>query len=92
MAILWVDVGKEWWLLYTHLVIAVLCNYNALLMSDTPLYPADFFLSLFQEGFTIINEERDKTNECFYLFEMDSSVACPVEESHLSVGSILLIV
>lgn len=44
------------------------------------------------EGFTIINEERDKTNECFYLFEMDSSVACPVEESHLSVGSILLIV
>ncbi|CAI9601426.1 unnamed protein product [Staurois parvus] len=43
-------------------------------------------------GFTIISEERNKTNNCFYLFEMDSSVACPAEESHLSVGSILLIV
>ncbi|XP_073541289.1 cation-dependent mannose-6-phosphate receptor [Phyllobates terribilis] len=44
------------------------------------------------EGFTIISEERDKKSDCFYLFEMDSSVACPPEESHLSVGSILLIV
>ncbi|KAM3912862.1 cation-dependent mannose-6-phosphate receptor isoform 1-T2 [Leptodactylus fuscus] len=42
--------------------------------------------------FMIVHEERDKSKECFYLFEMDSSVACPVEESHLSVGSILLIV
>ncbi|XP_075699329.1 cation-dependent mannose-6-phosphate receptor [Rhinoderma darwinii] len=44
------------------------------------------------DGFTIINEQREKMSECFYLFEMDSSVACPIEESHLSVGSILLIV
>lgn len=44
------------------------------------------------DSFKIISEERNKTNNCFYLFEMDSSVACPPEESHLSVGSILLIV
>ncbi|KAG9470599.1 cation-dependent mannose-6-phosphate receptor [Eleutherodactylus coqui] len=44
------------------------------------------------EGFTIVSEERDRMDECFYLFEMDSSVACPPDESHLSVGSILLIV
>lgn len=44
------------------------------------------------DGFTIINEERNKSKDCFYLFEMDSSLACPAEESHLSVGSILLIV
>ncbi|XP_075072223.1 cation-dependent mannose-6-phosphate receptor [Mixophyes fleayi] len=44
------------------------------------------------DGFMIISEERQKSNDCFYLFEMDSSVACPAEESHLSVGSILLIV
>ncbi|XP_063290710.1 cation-dependent mannose-6-phosphate receptor isoform X1 [Pelobates fuscus] len=44
------------------------------------------------DGFMAIKEERSKSNECFYLFEMDSSVACPPEESHLSVGSILLIV
>ncbi|XP_063818164.1 cation-dependent mannose-6-phosphate receptor [Pseudophryne corroboree] len=43
-------------------------------------------------GFTVVNEERQKLNDCFYLFEMDSSVACPVVEYHLSVGSILLIV
>ncbi|XP_072279938.1 cation-dependent mannose-6-phosphate receptor [Pyxicephalus adspersus] len=44
------------------------------------------------DGFTIISEERNKSRDCFYLFEMDSSLACPPEESHLSVGSILLIV
>ncbi|NWR72965.1 MPRD protein, partial [Centropus unirufus] len=42
-------------------------------------------------SFSIISEEREKQQECFYLFEMDSSVACPVEDSHLSIGSILLI-
>ncbi|NP_001088864.1 mannose-6-phosphate receptor (cation dependent) S homeolog [Xenopus laevis] len=42
--------------------------------------------------FTVVQEERNKSRECFYLFEMDSSLACPPEESHLSVGSILLIV
>ncbi|OCT69763.1 hypothetical protein XELAEV_18036687mg [Xenopus laevis] len=41
--------------------------------------------------FTVVQEERNKSRECFYLFEMDSSLACPPEESHLSVGSILLI-
>lgn len=44
-----------------------------------------------QGSFTVISEEREKEQECFYLFEMDSSVACPAEDSHLSVGSILLI-
>ncbi|KFV87634.1 Cation-dependent mannose-6-phosphate receptor [Struthio camelus australis] len=43
-------------------------------------------------SFNIISEEREKEQECFYLFEMDSSVACPAEDSHLSVGSILLII
>ncbi|XP_040451010.1 cation-dependent mannose-6-phosphate receptor isoform X1 [Falco naumanni] len=42
-------------------------------------------------SFSIISEEREKAQDCFYLFEMDSSVACPAEDSHLSVGSILLI-
>ncbi|KAM6309710.1 cation-dependent mannose-6-phosphate receptor [Podargus strigoides] len=42
-------------------------------------------------AFSIVSEEREKEQECFYLFEMDSSVACPAEDSHLSVGSILLI-
>ncbi|XP_075468683.1 cation-dependent mannose-6-phosphate receptor [Ascaphus truei] len=44
------------------------------------------------ENFMIITEERNKSTECFYLFEMDSSVACPTEVPHLSVGSVLLIV
>ncbi|NXC37819.1 MPRD protein, partial [Penelope pileata] len=42
-------------------------------------------------SFSIISEEREKEQDCFYLFEMDSSVACPAEDSHLSTGSILLI-
>ncbi|KAM4702573.1 cation-dependent mannose-6-phosphate receptor [Rhinophrynus dorsalis] len=44
------------------------------------------------DGFTVIKEERNKSRECFYLFEMDSSLVCPPEESKLSAGSILLIV
>ncbi|XP_053896307.1 cation-dependent mannose-6-phosphate receptor isoform X1 [Malaclemys terrapin pileata] len=42
-------------------------------------------------GFTLLSEEREKEQECLYLFEMDSSLACPPEDSHLSIGSILLI-
>lgn len=48
------------------------------------------FLSM-QGPFTMVAEEREKEEECFYLFEMESSVACPPVDSHLSVGSILLI-
>ncbi|NXG39966.1 MPRD protein, partial [Dromaius novaehollandiae] len=43
-------------------------------------------------SFNIISEEREKEQECFYLFEMDSSVACPAEDSRLSIGSILLMI
>lgn len=44
------------------------------------------------DNFMMVNEERGKLEDCFYLFEMDSSVACPPEDIRLSVGSILLIV
>lgn len=43
------------------------------------------------DNFNLVFEERDKVRDCFYLFEMDSSLACSPEISHLSVGSILLI-
>ncbi|KAG7469314.1 hypothetical protein MATL_G00127760 [Megalops atlanticus] len=41
---------------------------------------------------SVVVEERDKLNNCFYLFEIDSSAVCPPIPSQLSVGSILLIV
>ncbi|XP_069506672.1 cation-dependent mannose-6-phosphate receptor [Ambystoma mexicanum] len=44
------------------------------------------------DNFKIMSEEREKVEDCFYLFEMDSKAACPPEDTHLSVGSILLIV
>lgn len=37
-------------------------------------------------------EDRDRNEECFYLFEMDSSAVCPPLESKLSAGSITLII
>lgn len=43
-------------------------------------------------GFTVIDEERTKPTDCFYLFELDSSTVCPAITSKLSAGSILLIV
>ncbi|XP_026226412.1 cation-dependent mannose-6-phosphate receptor [Anabas testudineus] len=40
----------------------------------------------------VVQENREKKQECFYLFELDSSAICPVIESKLSTGSILLII
>ncbi|XP_039222533.1 cation-dependent mannose-6-phosphate receptor isoform X3 [Crotalus tigris] len=48
-------------------------------------------------GFTMVAEEREKIKQCSYVFELESSLACPPEElhqnvhHHLSIGSILLI-
>ncbi|KAK3572087.1 hypothetical protein QTP86_022317, partial [Hemibagrus guttatus] len=41
---------------------------------------------------SVVLEDRERNTDCFYLFEMDSSVVCPLIESKLSTGSILLIV
>ncbi|XP_060046095.1 cation-dependent mannose-6-phosphate receptor isoform X1 [Erinaceus europaeus] len=43
------------------------------------------------DNFNPVSEERGKVQDCFYLFEMDSSLACAPEISHLSVGAILLV-
>ncbi|XP_065742867.1 cation-dependent mannose-6-phosphate receptor isoform X3 [Phocoena phocoena] len=43
------------------------------------------------DNFNPVFEERGKVQDCFYLFEIDSSLACSPEISHLSVGSILLV-
>ncbi|KAL3980605.1 naked cuticle [Sarotherodon galilaeus] len=40
----------------------------------------------------VILEDREKDNDCFYLFELDASSVCPVIESKLSTGSIILII
>ncbi|XP_017328863.1 cation-dependent mannose-6-phosphate receptor [Ictalurus punctatus] len=41
---------------------------------------------------TVVQEDRERDTDCFYLFELDSSAVCPVIESKLSTGSILLII
>lgn len=40
----------------------------------------------------VILEQREREEDCFYLFELDSSAVCPVIESRLSSGSIILII
>lgn len=40
----------------------------------------------------VVLEERQKLQDCFYLFELDSSSMCEVLESHISAGSIILII
>ncbi|XP_017270946.1 cation-dependent mannose-6-phosphate receptor [Kryptolebias marmoratus] len=40
----------------------------------------------------VILEDRERGNNCFYLFEMDSSAVCPPVQSQLSAGSIILII
>lgn len=63
---------------------------NDMYFNTTHPFPVTFCLS--QGQLSAIVEERDKLNNCFYLFELDSSAVCPVIPSHLSVGSVLLIV
>lgn len=41
---------------------------------------------------SVIVENREREDDCFYLFQLDSSVVCPPLKSQLSVGSIILIV
>lgn len=40
----------------------------------------------------MVVEDNSKTDDCYYLFEMDTNVLCPVKPSKLSGGSIFLIV
>uniref|UniRef100_A0A3Q0RQM2 Cation-dependent mannose-6-phosphate receptor n=1 Tax=Amphilophus citrinellus TaxID=61819 RepID=A0A3Q0RQM2_AMPCI len=40
----------------------------------------------------VVLEDRERQEDCFYLFEMDSSAVCPAIESKLSTGSIILII
>ncbi|XP_049439662.1 cation-dependent mannose-6-phosphate receptor [Epinephelus fuscoguttatus] len=40
----------------------------------------------------VVREDRDRLQDCFYLFELDSSAVCPALESHISTGSIILII
>ncbi|XP_028280294.1 cation-dependent mannose-6-phosphate receptor [Parambassis ranga] len=40
----------------------------------------------------VVLEDRDRDQECFYLFELDSSAVCPAIPSQLSTGSIILII
>ncbi|XP_034030455.1 cation-dependent mannose-6-phosphate receptor [Thalassophryne amazonica] len=41
---------------------------------------------------TVVLEERDRKEDCFYLFGLESSAVCPAVESHLSAGSIIIII
>ncbi|KAL7874322.1 hypothetical protein SRHO_G00052920 [Serrasalmus rhombeus] len=41
---------------------------------------------------SMIQEKKEKSLDCFYLFELDSSVLCAVVQPKLSTGSILLII
>ncbi|XP_031155410.1 cation-dependent mannose-6-phosphate receptor [Sander lucioperca] len=40
----------------------------------------------------VVLEDRDRLQDCFYLFELDSSAVCPAIESHISTGSIILLI
>ncbi|XP_032374683.1 cation-dependent mannose-6-phosphate receptor [Etheostoma spectabile] len=40
----------------------------------------------------VVLEDRDRLQNCFYLFEFESSAVCSAIESHISTGSIILII
>lgn len=42
-------------------------------------------------AFSAVLEEREKESECFYLFELDTDIVCPIKVATISVGSVLLI-
>lgn len=57
------------------------------LHKDTLYTPV--FHSLSQSKLEVGLEEREKEENCFYLFELDTSSVCPVIESKLSTGSVI---
>ncbi|XP_062619387.1 cation-dependent mannose-6-phosphate receptor-like [Saccostrea cucullata] len=53
----------------------------------------DRSVSVGEEDLIVLEEENNKTQDCFYLFEMKTSVVCPeIITVSLSVGTILIIV
>ncbi|XP_034339021.1 cation-dependent mannose-6-phosphate receptor-like [Crassostrea angulata] len=58
------------------------------------MFNCDSSVAIGDEQLVIYEEENNKTQECFYLFEMKTSVVCPTSSSTpgLSIGSILVIV
>lgn len=55
----------------------------------------DSSVAIGEEELVVYEEESNKTQECFYLFEMKTSVVCPTPSTStpgLSIGSILVIV
>ncbi|XP_068615426.1 cation-dependent mannose-6-phosphate receptor [Brachionichthys hirsutus] len=40
----------------------------------------------------VVLEDREREQDCFYLFELDCSGVCPVVQSQLGTGSIILII
>uniref|UniRef100_A0A1A7Z316 Mannose-6-phosphate receptor (Cation dependent) n=1 Tax=Iconisemion striatum TaxID=60296 RepID=A0A1A7Z316_9TELE len=42
--------------------------------------------------FKVRLEDTERRNNCLYLFELDTSIVCPVVQSQLSAGSIILII
>ncbi|XP_051720233.1 cation-dependent mannose-6-phosphate receptor [Ctenopharyngodon idella] len=45
-----------------------------------------------EDKFSVILEDNQKQEDCYYLFELDTNAICPVIPSKLSAGSIFLII
>lgn len=40
----------------------------------------------------MLEEQKNKTGDCYYLFELEHSAVCPIKSGGLSVGSIIVII
>ena len=48
--------------------------------------------NLIKQGeLSLVEEQRNKTGDCYYLFELEDGAVCPTTKSALSIGSILVI-
>ncbi|XP_016414019.1 cation-dependent mannose-6-phosphate receptor isoform X2 [Sinocyclocheilus rhinocerous] len=45
-----------------------------------------------ENAFSVVLEDNQKQQDCYYLFELDSNAVCPVIPSKVSAGSIFLII
>ncbi|XP_059422981.1 cation-dependent mannose-6-phosphate receptor-like [Carassius carassius] len=45
-----------------------------------------------KNAFSVVLEDNQKDQDCYYLFELDSDAVCPVIPSKLSAGSVILII
>lgn len=72
---------------FSFLLFYVVCSHAA----DLSVVLTQLLFTVSQGSLKVLQENKERENDCIYLFELESSAMCPTPQSRLGTGSILLI-